>query len=384
MTMHAQPEGSQENSASGATAATVKMPAVKPRWTTQMWALISCARSLGIDESPAWIYGGTGHAFALNVHKTLCPSGPTAWQTHRLMGRPAAHLGLHVQPHAVPKTDPSAPKRRRDIFQTFRKAIDAGNPAMGWEMDVPEWYPLVGYDGEHYVFRNFDGQHRQLHHAKLGDTEIGIACVMTVARCAAADERVLLREAVRIALDNAAGKHLSNLDNYTAGLDAYDTWIDALALEDPLQADKMIGFGCAYNAAVWADCRRQVPVFLGEMSERLDVEELQPLLDKATDAYAAVASAMDNLAELFPFDVSQQTQMDERIADKTCRQKGIRALSRARQSEQTALKAINKLADALDAVSARHANATASDSAGLYVPNTLRTRKPVRDDATDK
>ncbi len=384
MTMHAQPEESRDSSVSGAATATVKMPRVKPRWTTQMWALISCARSLGIDESPAWVYGGTGHAFAMNVHKTLCPSGPTAWQSHRLMARPASYLGLHVQPHAVSKTDPAAPKRRRDIFQTFRKAIDAGNPAMGWEMDLPEWYPLVGYDGEDYLFRDFDGRQRAVHHAKLGQTEIGMSCVMTVARCADDDERLLLREAIRIALDNAAGKHLDNAETYRAGLDAYDTWIDALTMEAPLQADKAMGFGCAYNAAVWADCRRQVPVFLGEMGERLDDQELQPLLDKATDAYTQVATAMDDLAELFPFAVDKQTQMDERIADKARRQRGIRALNRARQAEEAALAALGKLADALDAHSARHANATASDSAGLYVPNTIRTRKPVRDETQDK
>ena len=384
MTMHAQPDGSREGSASGGPAASVKMPRVKPRWTTHMWALISCARSLGIDDSPAWVYGGTGHAFAMNVHKTLCPSGPTAWQSHRLMGAPASYLGLHVQPHAVARTDPAAPKRRSDIFQAFRKAIDAGNPAIGWEMDVPEWYPLTGYEGEHYLFLDFDGQQRKLNHAQLGDTEIGMTCVMTVARCAAADERVLLREAIRVALDNAAGMHVDDPDRYRAGLNAYDAWIDALALEDPLQADKVMGFGCAYNAAVWADCRRQVPVFLEEMGERLDEDEFLPLLHKAIDAYSQVAAAMDDLAELFPFAVDKPTEMDQRIADKARRQKGIRALNRARHSEEAGLTALGKLADALDAHSARHANATASDSAGLYVPNTIRTRRPVRDDAQDK
>jgi hypothetical protein len=49
-----------------------------PRWVAHLGAVKGCLNYLGIEMSDAWLYGGTGHAFVLNVHEGLCPSGPTA------------------------------------------------------------------------------------------------------------------------------------------------------------------------------------------------------------------------------------------------------------------------------------------------------------------
>ena len=33
----------------------------------------------GIKTSDARAFGGSGHAFLINVHRQLCPSGPHCW-----------------------------------------------------------------------------------------------------------------------------------------------------------------------------------------------------------------------------------------------------------------------------------------------------------------
>jgi len=50
-----------------------------PKWVTHLGCVKGCLEYLGIDVSDAWLYGATGHAFVINIHEELCPSGPTAW-----------------------------------------------------------------------------------------------------------------------------------------------------------------------------------------------------------------------------------------------------------------------------------------------------------------
>lgn len=40
-----------------------------PRWVSHMGCLKGCLDYLGIGISEAWLYGGTGHAFVINLHE---------------------------------------------------------------------------------------------------------------------------------------------------------------------------------------------------------------------------------------------------------------------------------------------------------------------------
>lgn len=50
-----------------------------PRATSHMGALEGCLNYLGIDVSPGWLYGSTGHAFVMGIGTDLCGSGPHCW-----------------------------------------------------------------------------------------------------------------------------------------------------------------------------------------------------------------------------------------------------------------------------------------------------------------
>ena len=39
----------------------------KPRMVTHLGCLKGCLNYLGMEVSDAWLYGGTGHAFVINV-----------------------------------------------------------------------------------------------------------------------------------------------------------------------------------------------------------------------------------------------------------------------------------------------------------------------------
>lgn len=63
-----------------------------------MGCLLGCARELGVPLDAPWLYRGTRYAFLMNVHEAVCPSGPTAWRTLRLV-RMARDTGLEITGH---------------------------------------------------------------------------------------------------------------------------------------------------------------------------------------------------------------------------------------------------------------------------------------------
>ncbi|MHC4716855.1 MAG: hypothetical protein ACYS5V_07795, partial [Planctomycetota bacterium] len=124
-----------------------KLSGLKPRraWMTHMGSLIGCAEFLKIDASPVWIWGVSGHAFALNIHETLCPSGPTAWPAEKC-DLLAANAGVEVERLDAVKGRRGFARGQKTIWKRTRAAIDAGKPCFGWELDIPEWSVITGYD----------------------------------------------------------------------------------------------------------------------------------------------------------------------------------------------------------------------------------------------
>jgi len=318
----------------------------RPMWMTHMGCLIECADYLKVDASPAWIYGGTGYAFALNIHEVICPSGPTAWPAEKCEAL-AANVGINTERFQGAKSREDVDGFRETIWKRTRQAIDAGLPALGWEMGVPEWYVVHGYDADgNYLYRDFGDKTGKRHYTKLGDTGIGWICMVIATKGEADDDRTTVREAFRFAVEHGAGKH-SN-EKWHTGLSGYDTWIRALEDDEAVKGE-VIGFGCAYNAQCWAECRRQAVTFLEEAKKRLDDEKLIPLSDEAIKHYTVVRDRLDAVGKIFPFDVRDEVGMDLRFREADRRTKAVEALRAARTAEASGLKVLAKIADALDA-----------------------------------
>jgi hypothetical protein len=318
---------------------------LSPAWVSHMACLTSCAQYLKVPASPAWVYGVSGYAFAINIHEVICPSGPTAWPSH-LCDALAANAGLIVEGTQANKGQPDFAARQEEIWRKTRSAIDAGHPCFGWEMSVPEWYLIYGYDGAgNYLFRDFFGPGGRLPHGKLGDAEIGWANVRMVRAGKPADDRKALRDAAEFALEHAAGKH-SN-EKWHTGLSGYDTWIKGI--QDPnVQKRNDFGFGLAYNAQCWAECRRYAVLFLQEAAERLKSDPaLAALLAEAQQQYKTVSTNLTAVAEAFPFDTRDQAGMAARAAEPARRDKALQSLRAARAAEEAGLKTLAKIATAL-------------------------------------
>ena len=315
-----------------------------PAYITQLGCIQAGLKHLKMDVDDAWLFGATGYAFVINIHDELCPSGPTAWNTHRVeqLGK---NLGYTLDSIIAMKQQPGFAQQQKLAFAKVKTAIDNGLPCYGWELDVPEFYVINGYDDTGYHFINFDGSQKgPKPWQTLGDTEIQVLNVSVIKPHKTEKpitDRIVVKQAIEFALDHATNseKYLFQ-PSYHTGLDAFDTWI---AWFGKAKWDESVLMGLAYNAACWSECRTHAVEFLKQAKARINDKALAPLFDDAITHYQKVADNMKVLSDRYPF----LDRKPEHATDTSRRDKALTALKAARQAEEKALQSLRQLAEKL-------------------------------------
>lgn len=309
-------------------------------WMTRPGCIISCAQYLKLDASSAWIYGATGYAFALNIAKDVCPSGPTAWPSEECDAR-AGNVGLAMDSFGTDKRRPDFADGKKRVWEQATAALDAGRPCMAWEMDIPDWYVVYGHDSNGELYFDSWGKEARKSYTNLGDSAIGVVAFQSFSPAKPADDRTVVREAIRFAVDHGQGKG-PKADWYTgqAGLAGYDAWIAALTDEQALKQNKIIGFGMGYNAACWNEARKFAVRFLVEARKRLDDRKLDPLFDEAIAHYSVVSANLTDVSKLYP---NHDPQAQAQVMDSERRSKAVAHLKAAKEAESKGLVALAKI-----------------------------------------
>lgn len=307
----------------------------KPMWVSHLGCVKGCLDYFGSDVTAAWLFGGTGHAFVINIDEVVCPSGPTAWNTEMLwtLGR---NLGYETECVFSHRGMDNFEEVREKAWELAKKSIDEGNPCYGWELSIPEYYVVNGYDDDgnyHFSGPIMEGAKDTKPWKELGESEIGAIAMFSVKPCEPADDARTVKDALAFALEHAKSPEKWIFPKYRAGLDGYDLWIKAL------DTNTARGFGMAYNAEVWNECRQYAVEFLKEAKQRLGSDKLAPLFDDAIGHYGVVASSLKSVQKLFPF----LERKDEHIEDESRRAKAIEALKSARAAEAKGLKSLEKI-----------------------------------------
>jgi hypothetical protein len=303
-----------------------------------MGCLKGCLDYLGLGISDGWLYGGTGHAFILNVHDDVCPSGPTAWKGEP-MNRLGRNLGYELETVMAFKSDGAALEEgQRRAWSMVRQSVDQGHPCYGWELDIPEYYVVYGYDdvGYYYSGPGCENGTGPKPWTELGDTGIGVLEMYRVQKCSAAGDAQVLKEALAFALLHATDTDKWVFPNYSAGLSGYEAWIDGLRNG---RADAM---GMAYNAAVWKECRGYAVQFLREARDRLG-GRTDGLLAEASDQYQVVFDHLTTVARLFPFQGLDPEHLDD--GDRV--REAAEALQSARVAEAQGLESLRAIVSVL-------------------------------------
>lgn len=312
-----------------------------PRWVSQLGCLKSCCDYLDLEISDGWLYGGTGYAFVLNMHEAACPSSLTAWRTQPLIAL-TSNLGIAVEGvtgSSDPAPDAPGDGLQRQAWDHARAAIDAGYPCYAWELRIPEYYLIAGYDQTGYYFTGPlcpDGGGPKPWQ-ELGRTAIGVVELFSVRPGEAIAERELVRRALALALQQAENSDEWSPPEYHTGLAGYDRWIRAVEEGTALE------IGLAYNAAAWGECRRFAVEFLAELGQRLDAGPFGAIAE-AHLHYREVAKHLAEVSRHYPFSPGLSS---EPIGGDPRRGVVGRLLRAARGAEARGLKALDEIATAL-------------------------------------
>lgn len=305
----------------------------KPAWISHMGCHHGCTDYLGQDISRAWIFGGTGHAFVVNVHEELCPSGPTAWKTESV-DRLAANVGYLVEGVMGGRSQRDFEAKQKIAWALVTGCIDQGVPCYGWELAIPEWYVITRYDDGGYYFSGpgADEARMPLAADAIARTEIGWLHVNCVVPTRPAPDEEILEDAIGFALEQAAGKHCH--EGYAAGPAGFELWATAL------ETGRAHRFGAGYNGECWRECRQMAVAFLREAKDRIGREK--GLFDEVIGRYEAVEDALTRAVERLPFRMpADLDDEDERVRDEEC----AAIIREAKAAEERALEALRRLGE---------------------------------------
>lgn len=309
-----------------------------PRWTSHVGCIKGCLDYLGVDVSDAWLFGATGHAFVLNIKDDLCASGPTDWDTERFvsLGRNVGYLVDEIG-RWCPEQDRDLAEVQQEAWDFVRNCIDDGLPCYGWELDVPDFYVIYGYDETGYFISGpgCDDGAGPVPWQDLGRSEIQVVAVSSVRPAEPAEDKKAVLDALSYAVGHGRRKGRSDSGGGYGGLQGFDAWIRAM------ETGKAGEFGVAYNAAVWAECRRFAVDFLEEARQRLH-PDLDPPFREAIRCYQTVSDRLKAVCDAYPFSPKMADRPIE-IDDRT--RVAAVALRHARDAEAAGLEQFAQLGE---------------------------------------
>ncbi|HDR00344.1 MAG TPA: hypothetical protein ENN51_08705 [candidate division WOR-3 bacterium] len=284
-----------------------------PNSTSLMGVIIGVLRYHGFEASDAAAYGGSGHAFFINVHEELCPSGPYVWK-HDWFLPLVGNLGIEMEDLGFFGPDPVGDERDR-VEAAMRDALDAGRPCALANM---ENQLIHGYEEDRFlVTRPWDCAPDITPETLTFGTwaEFGDECHVNFyafAKRERAEERVLVRDALRTAIElfREPGKY--SIRGYRHGAGAYDNWLAAIEEHGG-------SHGNWWNATVWAECRAMAAAWFEELAAKLPVvagpaQELAGAYRNLAGVLARVGDKRLAPGEKLPF-IAEAREMEAAAVD---------------------------------------------------------------------
>lgn len=231
--------------------------------TTLMGVLKGAADYHGLALSPPAVFGLTGHAFLINIHTQLCPSGPYCWKLETALPL-IENMGLRMTYLGFFGTD-APPETRADVEAQLRDALDRGVPCSTLNM---ENQLIGGYDATGLLtVQPWWGAEHGLTLARLtfgSWAEFGEqihACFFTIEKTDPAPHAEAVLASLAYAVDMQRHPSAYGSEAYGAGPLAYDNWVAAVP-------EHGAGHGAWWNATVWSECRAMAADYFDEIGAR--------------------------------------------------------------------------------------------------------------------
>lgn len=303
----------------GTRLANLKQP---PLNTTMMGVLKSAADYHGLGLSEPMVFGLSGHAFLINIHTQMCPSGPYCWK--RENAEPLIrNMGLKMTDLGFFGTGTNA-EARSGVERKLRAALDKGIPCSLINM---ENQIIDGYDTTGFFTAQPWAPHANFPPARLSFgswQEIGKEIHVnfyTIEKTKPIDRQQAILASLEYAVDMFKNPAKHSSKDYAVGPLAYDNWIAAVPTSGS-------SHGNWWNATVWSECRQMAARYFTEIGK----------------ANAQVASLCSQLnVEYLKIADNLKTASDKAMTPEA----KIVLLKETKQLEVSAIESVEKLATAL-------------------------------------
>ncbi len=261
-----------------------------PLNTTMMGVLRGVLDYYQIEMSDAMAYGGSGHAFLINVHEKLCPSGPYCWKYDRFYEL-VRNLGVEMTDLGFFHKG-STQDQRAAVEQQLKEALDKKLPCSLCNM---ENQLISGYDGEKFFTAQpwpkvLDFPPATLTFGTWKELKDEVHVNFFVFRkLAKKDDDAITRESLRYAIDLFRNPDKYNLRLYGIGPKAYDNWAKAVK-------EHGSSHGNWWNATVWSECRARASDYFSEIAARHE-GDVSSSAQELSKAYKEIADLLARIAD---------------------------------------------------------------------------------------
>lgn len=295
-----------------------------PLNTTMMGVMKGALDYYKLGVSVAALYGLSGHAFLINIHNEINPSGPYCWNNGPVE-RLLKNVGIEMSGLGIEERE-RTPEGRAGVEKRLREALDAGNAytLLKWENQLITGYDETGFTLAQPWGPKVDVTPGRLTFGTWQELIKDFAPFFHILKAGqVAERRAAILECLDYAVDLHAnpGKHAWK--GYGIGSEAYDLWIKAVP--------KFGGsHGNWWNGQVWSECRKMAGQFFTEIQK----------------AYPKVAEAAGELSKLYA-DIGDA--LDEASDKKMAAADKVKILADAKEQEAVAIKKVAALAAAFRA-----------------------------------
>lgn len=263
-----------------------------PYETSLLGVAVAAAQHYGIDRAAEEAFVLSGHAFALNVHPDLCPSGPYCWDFPRSLAL-LANFGLEMRElGALP---PDADRREKGrLEERVRTALERSAVCSLLNLDHQL---ITGCDDQGFVLARPWGPEPPSTPARLTfgtwtECQSGPPVVFFRLAPCAARSATPVADAIDFAIEAWRQPDSMTEAPYRFGPDAYDLWLAALGNGD------IDEHGNWWNASVWSECRAFAARYFMEAPADAFPGWLQPRPARELgERYAAVAGRLRDVSD---------------------------------------------------------------------------------------
>ena len=194
---------------------------------------LSCAvKNSPYSDFAEDIVATSGFAFRMWVAADLCPSSTSIWgfdgqkQWVENGGLTCEYVGRYWGQEGIEEA------KRKEAIENIKKSIDSGIPAVSWDIGVPEWGLITGYEDETqtlFVQQININEPTLMPYEMLGKRELPILSVLTITGKSDKKQADILQDTIKLAKTHLVGGEWC--DN-AKGLDAYPALIRHFEAED--------------------------------------------------------------------------------------------------------------------------------------------------------